>query len=211
MYREQDQPVGSGYFKYERVAVTSIAPGYMALPFDRVRLGPERCAQILQTFCEHPSWMTLPFEPAVMKLVAAKILTNPENRVMEVWKGGEFVGLLLLTGITPGVDALVHFVFFDRNLVGKRGLILNWLDQCFEEFQLQRVSLEVPETVEVLASFARRKLGFKYEGEDRDPTLKHQDAVHQAKQGSRKEKAHFDKGEWHDILRLRLLREERTK
>jgi RimJ/RimL family protein N-acetyltransferase len=181
----------------------------MALPFDRVRLGPERCQKILDTFCDHPSWMTIPAAPEVMRVIAAKVLTDPANRIMEVWNGGEFVGLLLLTGITPGVDGLVHFVFFDRNLVGKRRLILNWLDQCFEEFELQRVTLEVPETVEVLASFARRKLGFKFEGEDRQKDVKHQDAVHIAKQGSRKERAHFDKGEWRDILRLRLLREER--
>ncbi len=189
--------------------MTAIASGYMAIPFDPSRGDRNRITLILDTFCEHPSWMSLPVGPEVMRIVAAKILTDPENRIMEVWRGGEFVGLLLLTSIVPGVDALVHFVFFDRNLVGKRGLILNWLDQCFAELELQRVTMEVPETVEVLASFARRKLGFKYEGEDRQPELKHQDAVHQAKQGSRKERAHFADGEWRDILRLRLLREER--
>ena len=190
-------------------SVTAVASGYLAVPFDRVRLGPARCQVILDTFCAHPSWMSAPLGPEMARIVAATVLTNPEHKIMEVWRGGDLVGLLLLTDISLGVDALCHFVFFDKSLVGKRGLILNWLDQCFEEFQLQRITLEVPETVEVLASFARRKLGFKYEGEDRDPALKHQDAVHHAKQGSRKERAHYVNGEWRDVLRLRLLRDER--
>ena len=185
-----------------------VPSGYMAIPFDATRGDPERITLILDTFCEHPSWMTIPVEPEVMRVIAARILTNPDNAVMEVWKGGEFVGLLLLTDISPRVDALCHFVFFDRNLIGKRSLILNWLDGCFTAFDLQRVTLEVPEFMETLVSFARRKLRFKYEGEDRNPATKHQDAVHTAKQGSRKERAHFHDGQWHDIVRLRLLREE---
>jgi len=59
---------------------------------------------------------------------------------------------------------------------------------------VERLSLEIPENVASLISFARRKLGFTYEGGDR--------------KGARREHSHFDGTRWHDTMLLRLLKSE---
>lgn len=148
-------------------------------------------------------------------------MTNPQHRSWEVWQGGQFVGILLLTRITPKCDALLHFTFFDRNLVGKRRLILNFLHYCFSELGLHRISMEIPEFVGTLVSFCRRKLGFHYEGESRAEAHPAVSALGRgvtgqmqkphlwvAQQGSRRERAHWHEGTWHDVICLRQTKDE---
>lgn len=203
------------------------AGSLIAVPYHPLTGNPLKNTVILDAAVEFPHWFSGPSTAEERRQTAAWVLsetaiTHPATYIWEVWRGAEFVGILMLGRVSPRVDALFHFVFFDRQLAGKRVLLKNFLGFAFDAFELQRISLEVPEFFETLVRFARRKLGFRFEGEDR--TVGH-DAVISlgvgtvtgkldkphlwvARQGSRRERAHYHNGEWRDILCLRLLRSE---
>ena len=117
-----------------------------------------------------------------------------------------------------GLDALCHFAFFDRLLLGRRPLILSMMGWAFRELRLRRLSVEVPEHLDALVRFARAKLGFRFEGEPLAAAHKEVQALAKrrihgparwvARWGARRERCHFDGSEWRDLVCLRLMREE---
>jgi hypothetical protein len=137
--------------------------------------------------------------------------------------------MILLSRVTPGVDALLHFTLWGCSLLSVRSLLWNFIGSyCFGELGLQRVSFEVPEHVTTLAKYMRSRLAFRGEGElsldgaqfaghlvsylkdkkrsgkfhmqDPEPAL--------ARLGARREHAHWDGTVWQDVLLLRLLKAE---
>jgi RimJ/RimL family protein N-acetyltransferase len=166
----------------------------------------------------------LPMSDDERKVAIAQTLTDPRHHAWECWRKSppaplKLVGFLALTRITPRLDALAHFVFFDRQLVGKRPLVQTMLDWCFEQLELRRISVEIPEHLGPLIRFAR-KLGFKYEGEVEASQHPITEKLSQlsgvngaaewiAKWGSRKAGMHYDGESWRSVAVLRLLREER--
>ena len=80
-----------------------------------------------------------------------RVLLDPKALSWEVWnmESGEVVGLIYLTDVIPGCDALAHYVFFDGDLVGKTSLLRSMIDWCFSDHEgwkgLKRitVSLEI--------------------------------------------------------------------
>ena len=99
----------------------------------------------------------------------ARALTAPDSYVWEVWQqqGGlpvDIVGIIYLTKIRRGQDAVAHYVFFDRDLLGKTPLLQQILDWVFEDHDgwdaLQRVTLEIPDFAYSLAFHAQKKLEF---------------------------------------------------
>lgn len=144
----------------------------------------------------------------------AAIIADPRNIVYEVWRGGDFLGVLTLTKVVPAVDAVVHFVFMDReNLKGKRQFLLNFLGSCYRDMGFTRLTFELPEGHTTLIRFVRRHLGFTYEGERailEGPTqitdnLKGVEgwATWAARVGSRRERAHWSEAGWVDVMILR--------
>ena len=199
--------------------MTAVAPetGLMSVQLDlSTPNGAEKLAIILDHAAEHPEWFAHASTEDERRQTAYWLLTQPTHLTWEVWRGGELVGILLLWRITPKVDALLHFVFFDRNLVGKVRLLRRFLRYCFEELGFQRISMEVPEDVEKLISFARRKLAFRFEGEDavrshpliaelqRATGSSGNPQTWAAKVGSRRERSHWRDGRWLDVVCLRL-------
>ena len=129
---------------------------------------------------------------------------------------------MAITDIIPGVDAKSHFLFFDGKLRNKTALLKNMMAWAFQQFQLHRLSAEVPDYAFALAKYAREHLGFRYEGEGR--ILKQRDErTHiagrprwvdqtltgwQAGFGSRRYQVVRWQGEWHDLLLLSITAEE---
>lgn len=151
------------------------------------------------------------------RLTVAQTLVDPANVAWEIWRDGQLVGILLLTRIVRGVDALAHFAFFDKKLVGKRSLLRNMIGHVFRELRLQRLSVELPAHLDPLIRFVRTKLSFKFEGEveaGTHPALKglppgiNNPAKWLAHWGSRRERMHFDGTQWHDVVLLRVLASE---
>jgi hypothetical protein len=194
-----------------------------AVPFNPYIGPPEKLTVILDHMCAHPLWFAAPMTPEAIRKDCAGYLADQSNMKWEVWLGGRLVGMVLLTRIVPRVDALLHFTFFGISLFSTRKLLWNLMGHIFEELDLQRISFETPESVKGLVAFARSKLGFRYESElncSNHPLvafLKSHDAgrFHAAdaptwiaKQGSRREAAHWDGKKWRDVALLRLRRDE---
>lgn len=168
---------------------------------------PNDNTALLDEFVAHPEFLSHPLPPDQARAVGAHLLTDPNNIVWATYSKDTLTGVVLLTRVVPKVDALLHFLFLDRDLSSKRKLLTNLLRHCLTDLGFHRLSMEVPEGIR-LERFARRTLGFRLEGEirDRNPELpKCLDNVWVAKQGSRREQSYFNGRSWSDILLLRLL------
>jgi RimJ/RimL family protein N-acetyltransferase len=191
---------------------------YLAVPF---AFNPRREAvnEALLAGCLHlPNLFPIPGSATERKIAVATWLTDPNHLFWEVWQKGELIGILGVTHIIVGLDATAHLAFFDRQLLGRRQLVLTMVGWAFRELRLQRLTVEIPETLEPLIRFVRVKLGFRYEGEDlaaAHPEVRGLEARRingparwVAKFGARKEHGHWDGTAWRDLVRLRLLKEE---
>lgn len=200
--------------------IPNIPDQYLMQPLD-LTVGTEEKLGVIQTnAAQNPAWFNGPTTPEERAHVATYLITHPEHLTWEVWRGGAFVGIVMLWRITPKSDALLHFAFADRYLAGKAALLRRFCRYCFEDLGFQRLSMEVPEYVPTLVSFARRKLAFKFEGEGLDehpvervyaePSRVKVENPHLwiASRGSRRERAHWKAGEWFDLICLRLLASE---
>jgi hypothetical protein len=186
----------------------------LAKPYDPFEGDATKNTLILDALTSQPRLLPFPVSPEEARPIWASILTSSGHVVFEVWKDAEIVGVIWLTRIIPRVDATLNFHMFDRDWVGKRKLLQNFLAYCFrplpDGLQLHRLSLEVPEGSKA-ERFARRVLRFRLEGESRPrnpelPKALSDDFV--ARQGSRRERARWDGETWSDVVMLRLLAEE---
>ena len=194
----------------------------LAVPYrcftGREALDEARNTKILDSVAGLPNMFPVMTSVEERRLIVAQHLTNPDNLCWEIWQGSQLVGILLIDRVVPGVDARCHLAFFDRRLWDKQTLLRNMMGVAFRDLRLQRLSAEIPAHLEPLIRFARTKLGFRYEGE---PTAAHHPIAHRLEPlginnpgkwlsqfGSRRERMHYDGHCWHDVVMLRLLREE---
>lgn len=165
---------------------------------------------LLDAFEQHPEFLTYPLPSAEARAIGASLLADPLNLVWTTYSGSDITGCVILTRIVPRVDALLHFMFIDKDLSSKRRLLHNLIGYCFTDLGFNRLSMEVPEGVR-LERFARKVLHFRLEGEIRPrnpelPACLSDNWV--ARQGSRREGSYFDGQTWKDIVLLRLLASE---
>jgi RimJ/RimL family protein N-acetyltransferase len=201
-----------------------ISTGLLALPYDWQEahsVNPEWNIRLLDEFEAHPAFVSVPSSQAQRREIGAQLLTNPTNRIWGVWRSGELLGVVVLTRVIEGLDALLHFMFLDQNLVGKRTLLTHFLGYCFSTLKYRRLSAEVPEDADKLLRFYRT-LGFRFEGEGKAAgaypvasaspsaggTRVQRPATTIAKLGSRMDSMYWREDRWIDVIRLRLLREE---
>lgn len=194
-----------------------------AIPFDLSRGNPDRVVRLLDHMMEHNHWFAPGSTPDEARANAMWLMTSPDEWRWEIWNGGQFAGMFLLSRVSPKVDALFHFTLLPSKesgvtLFGSRHLMWNFLGYVFDAFQLQRISVEIPDHHSKLAHWFRQRLGFRYEGEpsmDRLRKYKGLTILDEqgapawvASQGSRRERAHWDGSKWADLMVLRLLRSE---
>lgn len=203
---EMAPPVDSASSSVERLLI---------VPFEVGRGPPDKNTVILDGLERRPPWTVSALDPVDTRVALARELVDPRNLVVEVWRGGEIVGILMVLNIVPRLEAQLHFVFFDGNLVGRRMLLRSWCRDVIAALELQRLLILIPEQVETLIRFARVKLGFRYEGESGllgHPALvglgMENPHVWVAKQGSRRERSCLHNGVWVDVVQLRLHRDE---
>lgn len=207
---------------------------YLAKPLEFDPSNPDaRLSYILDRLVEHENEWT-DFEVARRDIAAAALarsLVYSDTAFFEVWhvEDAQPVGLVAFTQIVPQVNANFHFVFFDgklRNVLGKRELLLRVMARAFDLWQLHRLSAEVPSDALALADFARKKLGFRYEGEGRiikqrrarphghlklRSWIEHTPSAWDAGWGSRKYQAIRRRGRWLDLVLLSVTCEEFDK
>lgn len=136
-------------------------------------------------------------------------LVNADSIIWEVWSVEavpRLCGIVYLTQVIPGCDAVAHYLFFDGNLRDKTTFLEAMIEWCFTEhpgwLPLRRLTITVPAYASALASHANRRLGFggpfRYRRLDK-PT-------HFLKVEGAKEKTIRWRGEDHDLLILGRLR-----
>lgn len=203
-----------------------MSDGFQVIPFGVLPLKAERLEKLLAHMCDKPGWFNHPM--TADEIYATSLMTLADATVWkwEIWRGGEFAGMLILDRLSPKVDALFHFTLFPGiPLFGLQKLLADFLGYAFQQFDLQRVSVEVPEHHPKLIRFFRQRLGFKYEselhleGHSLVELMGGKDArrlnLHMtepvpwlARLGSRREHAHWDGQQYRDLILLRLLRSE---
>lgn len=97
-------------------------------------------------------------------------LTSVNSTWYEITRDGEPVGISYITGLVPGYDAEVGFIFWDRIAKGRQPLLLHLMEQVMDRFHLPRVSTKVPPYQAGTLRFVD-SMGFKKEGEMRKAAL----------------------------------------
>ena len=198
---------------------------YIALPFSFEPMA--KVSYLLDRLVERDGWWS-DYQRG-RREIAAGILTDPHNVLLEIWRRGDVasgtqpVGLVIFTNITPYVDCQFHPVFFDgklANALGKRNILLSLLAWAFQQLQVERISAEIPEFADPLIGYARRKLGFRFEAEGRTITrwtalsrrriekVTQIPSASQAAFGSRKHRIVRYRGAWHGLILLSVTRDE---
>jgi hypothetical protein len=107
-----------------------------------------------------------------------------------IWEVDD-VGILYLTNIAVGHDALAHFNFWDRRLRGRENLLRGMTRYVMDEFDLHRVTVEVGLFAAPWLPAAVERTGFKKEGRKRE-ALKYE-------------------GKWFDSIIYSMLKSEVNK
>lgn len=107
-----------------------------------------------------------------------------------IWEVDD-VGILYLTEIAIGHDALAHLNFWDRRLRGREHLVRGMMKHIMEFLDLHRISVEVGMFAAPWLPIAIERIGFIREGRKRE-ALKY-------------------KGEWFDCIMYSMLRSEVEK
>lgn len=104
------------------------------------------------------------------------------------WIVDDFVGAFYMTRIQPGLDADVHYAFFDRRHKGRLELARAMFRYVFDRYKFRRLTAEMPLNITPDAYKFAERLGFKNEG--------------------RKRKAAYFDGQFFDVNVFGLLKEE---
>ena len=110
-----------------------------------------------------------------------------------IWEVDD-VGILYLTNISIGNDALAHFNFWDRRIKGRERLIRGMMWYVMNEFNLHRVGIEVGMFAAPWLPSAVERIGFTKEGRKRE-------AIWHVPKGA-------DEGQWFDSIIYSMLRHE---
>lgn len=91
----------------------------------------------------------------------AALLTHPATYAFEVWCDNpvDLVGILALSRVDPGRDAMASYTFFDGKLRDKTEVLQWWINWAFQALALQRLSIEIPSYAFAALRHAK-KLGF---------------------------------------------------
>lgn len=161
------------------------------------------CRGECEGFCQdlHPQCTTL------KQLVAARLIAadaiNWEVTADDPADGVAFVGILRLSKVVLGCDAMAHYLFFDRKLKNKTPLLQEWKRWVFNPHPeinwqpLRRVTVEMPATAHALARHAQRDLGFGGPYDYRQDAKRAPVAV----EGVKREGLLID-GEWVDLITM---------
>lgn len=137
---------------------------YLVTPYRPFAGAIDKNDVIFAKCAEHPHRFLISPRSGDPQTLLGRLLTSPDHGAWEVWRGGTFVGILVLDRVVPNIDARLHFVFFDDELASKAPLLQEFTRRCFTTLGLQRLTFEAPDNVSTSVSFAKRKLGFAKEG-----------------------------------------------
>lgn len=81
------------------------------------------------------------------------------------WVVDDFIGVFYMTDYRPGVDAVIHYSFFDRRHKGRVNLIHQMMKYVFEVLKFHRLTVKIPlYAKQSVMYFTETFLGFRKEG-----------------------------------------------
>lgn len=83
------------------------------------------------------------------------------------WVIDDFVGIMYLTDIDAGIDAKVHYAFFDGRHRGRRDLVRAMILYVMDRYQFHRLTAEAPLYWKASAMLFAEQVGFIKEGRKR--------------------------------------------
>ena len=104
------------------------------------------------------------------------------------WVVDDFIGIFYMTNIVPGVDAKVHYLFFDRRHNGRVELVQEMVKYVFRKYNFRRLSVDLPFYSSKHTFNFLNQIGFTKEG--------------------RKRKAIWHNDDWFDVAIFGILKEE---
>lgn len=107
------------------------------------------------------------------------------------WVIDDFVGIMYLTDMQAGVDANVHYIFFDGRHKGRLELVRAMIAYVMEKYDFHRLTAEAPLFYKPSALLFAEQIGFVKEG--------------------RKRLARPFDNKWFDVNVYGILREESVK
>lgn len=114
-------------------------------------------------------------------------LLSPGVMIFLVSCEEEPVGILYADQVREGIDARVHYLFWDRHPKGRQRLLLTAMRWFLDTFELHRFNMEIP--VYAFAALRRmKKMGIRIEG--------------------RRRQGIFFRGKWQDLLLFGVTRSE---
>lgn len=118
-----------------------------------------------------------------------EMLLNPRAIIAEVFDMEDEIpiGALMLTSVIPNFDAMAHFTLWDSKGRGREPVFIAMMNLWMDEFNLHRLSVEVPKPQSGVIRFIQR-LGFTQEGIRREGTI--------------------HTGKWLDLVMFGILRTE---
>ena len=130
----------------------SLTPGNLKTIWERARPFPTLFGQEINGSLEH--------------FTSIFIDELPDGSVRSnglFWVLDDFVGIYYLTNIRPGIDAQVHYSFFDRRSKGREEISKKLLESVMREYDFHRLTAELPLYAHHSIPFIEG-VGFKKEG-----------------------------------------------
>jgi len=87
------------------------------------------------------------------------------------WVIDDFVGVFYLTDIQPGIDAKVHYSFFDKKHIGRVKLTREMVKYVFGKYKFRRLTAEIPYYASNYVFKFVEEVGFTKEGRKRKAAL----------------------------------------
>lgn len=133
-------------------------------------LTPQKIQELWIEFSKHDSLFTDYTQGKVEPFL--DVLFDSRSIIAEVFNVTDDTpyGSLLLNRVIPGFDALAHFTVWDSKASGKELLFKYMMHLWMQEFNLHRMSAEIPGHMTGVIRFAKR-LGFVEEGVRREGNL----------------------------------------
>lgn len=133
-----------------------------------LRLSKESLHILFYRFRQFRTIIGLEFDGSFEQFCSLFLSQNKDGSIESngiFWVVDDFVGIFYITEYRPGVDAVVHYSFFDRRHKGRIALIHQMMKYVFEVLDFHRLTVKIPLYAKPsVMYFTESFLGFEKEG-----------------------------------------------
>lgn len=136
-----------------------------------MKLTPENIAKFWNAAKQYRTIFRFEIGGDFKKFLERFVKESPDGELMPTglfWVVDDFVGVFYLTDIDIGIDAVVHYSFFDGRHNGREALVKKMLSYGFNTLGFRRLTSEIPLWASPQThNFVEHTIGFRKEGRKR--------------------------------------------